>query len=425
MLDVLPIAARVLGRVLGGRNLDQALAGELKRHPGLTPQQRGLLQELSYGAIRHYGVLRTVLAALLQKPLKDESVRRLLLVALYQLAFTQTQAHAVVDHAVRVTAQSLHKASAKGLVNAVLRNFLRRSEPLLAEAIASDEEARYGHPQWWIAALRKQYPDAWEQMLAAGNQRPPMCLRVNSRKTSPDAYLDQLVQAGTPARMAAHGGILLERPTPVDGLPGFAQGLVSVQDDGAQLAAPFLDVAPGMRVLDACAAPGGKTAHLLELADVDLTALDHDPVRLLKVEQNLQRLGLRARCLAGDAADPEGWWDGKLFQRILADVPCSASGVVRRHPDIKWLRRREDIAQFAAQQSRILDALWSCLERGGKLLYVTCSVFEEENRLQIESFLARHPDSALLPLSSNAGQDMQLLPDEEHDGFYFAQLAKN
>lgn len=425
MLDVLPIAARVLGRVLGGRNLDQALAGELDRHPGLTLQQRGLLQELSYGAIRHYGLLRAVLAALLQKPLKDESVRQLLLVALYQLAFTKIQAHAVVDHAVRVTAKSLHKVSAKGLVNAVLRNFLRHQERLLAEAAASDEEARYGHPQWWISALRKQYPDAWEHVLETGNQRPPMCLRVNSQKSTPEAYLDQLVQACIPARMTAHGGILLERPSPVDGLPGFAQGLVSVQDDGAQLAAPFLDVAPGMRVLDACAAPGGKTSHLLELADIDLTALDHDPARLLKVEQNLQRLGLRARCLAGDAANPEGWWDGQLYQRILADVPCSASGVVRRHPDIKWLRRHEDIARFAAQQSRILDTLWSCLEHGGKLLYVTCSVFEEENRLQIESFLARHPDSVLLPLSGIAEQDMQLLPDEEHDGFYFAQLAKN
>ncbi len=424
MLEVLPIASRILGRVLGGRNLDQALASELQRHPGLTPQQRGLLQELSFGAIRHYGVLDAVLLALLQKPLKDESVRQLLLVALYQLAFTRTQTHAVVDHAVRVTALSLHKASAKGLVNAVLRNFLRRRESLLAEAMAAGEEARYGHPQWWIDALREQHPEAWEAVLLAGNQRPPMCLRANSRKTSPAAYLEKLAQAGIPARLAAHGGILLERPAPVDTLPGFAQGLASVQDDGAQLAAPLLDALPGMRVLDACAAPGGKTAHLLELADLDLTALDHDPARLLKVEQNLQRLGLQAKCLAGDAADPPTWWDGKPYQRILADVPCSASGVVRRHPDIKWLRLRKDIAQFAIQQARILDALWPCLARGGKLLYVTCSVFEEENRRQIDSFLARHPDSVLLPFSTTV-QDMQLLPNEEHDGFYFAQIAKN
>lgn len=425
MLEVLPIASRILGRVLGGRNLDQALAAELQRHPGLTAQQRGLLQELSYGAVRHYSLLRAVLAALLQKPLKDESVRQLLLVALYQLAFTQTQAHAVVDHAVRVTAQSLHKASAKGLVNAVLRNFLRRREGLLAEASASGEEAKHGHPQWWIDALREQYPDAWEGVMAAGNQRPPMCLRVNARHDSPETYLEKLAQAGIPARLTSHGGVLLARPMPVDDLPGFSQGRVSVQDVGAQLAAPFLDAQPGMRVLDACAAPGGKTSHLLELADLELTALDHDASRLLKVEQNLQRLGLQARCLAGDAAKPVEWWDGAPYQRILADVPCSASGVVRRHPDIKYLRRSEDIARFAAQQARILNALWPCLAPGGKLLYVTCSVFKEENRSQIDSFLARHPDSALQPLVSDACQDMQLLPNEEHDGFYFALLAKN
>lgn len=425
MLEVLPMASRILGRVLGGRNLDQALAAQLQHHPGLSAQQRGLLQELSYGAVRHYSLLQAVLAALLQKPLKDESVRQLLLVALYQLAFTQTQAHAVVDHAVRVTAQSLQKASAKGLVNAVLRNFLRRRESLLAEAAASGEEARHGHPQWWIDTLREQYPDAWESVLAAGNQRPPMCLRVNARYASPEAYLETLAQAGIPARLTTHGGVLLARPMPVDDLPGFSQGQVSVQDDGAQLAAPFLAAEPGMRVLDACAAPGGKTSHLLELADLDLTALDHDAARLLKVEQNLQRLGLRARCLVGDAAQPEAWWDGQPCQRILADVPCSASGVARRHPDVKYLRRSEDIARFAAQQARILDALWPCLARGGKLLYVTCSVFREENRGQTDSFLARHPDAMRLALPGGYGQDLQLLPDEEHDGFYFALLAKN
>jgi 16S rRNA (cytosine967-C5)-methyltransferase len=217
---------------------------------------------------------------------------------------------------------------------------------------------------------------------------------------------------------------LLEQPVAVDRLPGFSAGEVSVQDCGAQLAASLLDVADGMRVLDACSAPGGKTAHLLELADLDLTAVDHDGKRLQKVEQNLCRLGLKAKCLVGDAAEPQKWWDGKPFQRILADVPCSASGVVRRHPDIKWLRRESDIAQFAAQQAVILDALWRCLDQGGKLLYVTCSVFAEENSRQVAAFLQRHADAELLPLPGRAEQDLQLLPDQEHDGFYYALLAK-
>ena len=223
---------------------------------------------------------------------------------------------------------------------------------------------------------------------------------------------------------SGQSGILLEQPVAVDRLPGFSAGQVSVQDGGAQLAASLLDVADGMRVLDACAAPGGKTAHLLELADLDLTALDHDSKRLQKVEQNLRRLGLKAECLVGDAAEPQKWWDGKPFQRILADVPCSASGVVRRHPDIKWLRRESDIAQFAAQQASILDALWRCLEQGGKLLYVTCSVFAEENSRQVAAFLQRHADAELLPLPGRAEPDLQLLPDQEHDGFYYALLAK-
>ncbi|BCB25125.1 ribosomal RNA small subunit methyltransferase B [Sulfurimicrobium lacus] len=424
MLDAQRLAALAVAQVLAGRNLNQVLQKELARHPQLTPQQRAMLQDLSYGTLRHYGTLQAVLGALLQKPLQDESIRALLLVALYQLAYTHTQSHAVVDHAVRVTVQALRKTSAKGLVNAILRNFLRRREALLADAAAAGEEARHGHPQWWIDKLRSQYPQQWEEILACGNQHPPMALRVNRRLGNAQAYLDQLSQVGIVGRALAQSGILLEQPVAVDRLPGFSAGQVSVQDGGAQLAASLLDVADGMRVLDACSAPGGKTAHLLELADLDLTALDHDSKRLQKVEQNLRRLGFKAECLVGDAAEPQKWWNGKPFQRILADVPCSASGVVRRHPDIKWLRRESDIAQFAAQQAAILDALWRCLEQGGKLLYVTCSVFAEENSRQVAAFLQRHGDAELLPLPGRAEQDLQLLPDQEHDGFYYALLAK-
>jgi 16S rRNA (cytosine967-C5)-methyltransferase len=383
-----------------------------------------MLQDLSYGTLRHYAALRAVLDALLQKPLQDEKIRCLLLVALYQLVHTHAQPHAVVDHAVRVTVQALRKTSAKGLVNAILRNFLRQREALLSSTASVSEEARLGHPQWWIDKLREQHPLAWEEILACGNQHPPMTLRVNRRLGDVEAYLAQLTRAGIAAHGLSRSAILLDQPVAVGRLPGFADGLVSVQDGGAQLAAELLDVADGMRVLDACAAPGGKTLHLLELADLDLTALDHDAKRLRKVEQNLGRLGLRAQCVVGDAASPRTWWDGKPFQRILADVPCSASGVVRRHPDIKWLRRESDIAQFAAQQAIILDALWLCLEQGGKLLYVTCSVFAEENQQQIAAFLARHANARLLPLPGHADRDLQLLPNQEHDGFYYALLAK-
>jgi 16S rRNA (cytosine967-C5)-methyltransferase len=421
--DVQPLACAAVAAVFSGRNLNQVLQATFERHPRLTPQQRALFQDMSYGTLRHYGTLQAILARLLQKPLHDESVRHLLLVALYQLVYTHTQPHAVVDHAVKTT-QALRKTSAKGLVNAVLRSFLRQREHLLTDAASASEEGRFSHPQWWIDKLRCQYPEAWEQVLAAGNQHPPMTLRVNCRQTSLAAYMLQLADAGIDARAVGSSGLLLGRPLAVDKLPGFSQGLVSVQDAGAQLAANLLDVSDGMRVLDACAAPGGKTAHLLELADVELTALDHDAKRLQKVEQNLGRLGLRAKCVVGDAAQLSQWWDGRKFQRILADVPCSASGVVRRHPDIKWLRRESDIAQFAVQQAHILDALWHCLEQGGKLLYATCSVFSEENHQQIEAFISRHADARLLSLPERAEQGLQLLPDHEHDGFYYALIAK-
>lgn len=423
MLEAQGLASQAVAQVLSGRNLNQVLQAILMRHPGLVPQQRAMLQDMSYGTLRHYAALQAVLEVLLQKPLQDESIRCLLLVALYQLAYTHARPHAVVDHAVRVTVQSLRKTSAKGLVNAILRNFLRRREKLLADATSS-AEARYGHPQWWIDKLHAQRPEDWEDILARGNQHPPMTLRVNRRAGNVETCLAQLSQAGIGAHALGQDAILLDQPVAVDKLPGFAEGRLSVQDSGAQLAAGLLEVADGMRVLDACAAPGGKTMHLLELADLDLVALDHDAKRLHKVEQNLARLGLRAKCVTGDAAEPQTWWDGRPFQRILADVPCSASGVVRRHPDIKWLRRESDIAQFAAQQAHILDALWHCLEQGGKLLYVTCSVFDEENHRQIAAFLARHADARLLPLPGLAEQDLQLIPNQEHDGFYYALLAK-
>lgn len=422
MIESQRVASTAVSQVLAGRNLNQALQGLLSHHSSLSPQQRAAAQDMSYGTLRFYGQLRAILDLLLQKPVQDEAVRALLLVALYQLQYSRSAEHAVVDHAVRA-AEALKKPWAKGLVNAVLRNFLRQRASLLEQAAAS-EEGRYSHPQWWIEKLRRQYPDDWATLLETNNQHPPMTLRVNRRATSTEAYLDLLHRQGIEGRQVGEDAILLDQPVSVDKLPGFGEGMASVQDAGAQFAARLLDVADGMRVLDACAAPGGKAAHLLELARIELTALDSDPERLKKIEQTMQRLKLEAHCLAGNAARPEEWWDGKPFQRILADVPCSASGVVRRHPDIKWLRREADIAAFAAQQAEILDALWHVLGSGGKLLYATCSVFAEENQQQIAQFLVRHKDAQCLPLSLLTAKDGQLTPNLQHDGFYYALLLK-
>lgn len=423
MLEVQRHAAFAVGRVLAGRNLNQVLQDVFRQHSRLTPQQRAGIQDLSFGTLRHLGRLDATLGLLLQKPLGDEPVRQLLRVALYQLAWGKTSSHVVVNSAVE-TVRRLRKASAAGLVNAVLRNFLRRKEEVLARAADVGDEACYDHPQWWINKLRAQYPEVWQALLEANNQHPPMTLRVNARRASPQEYLVRMAEAGIAASSLGGFGLRLERPVAVDALPGFRDGVVSVQDAGAQLAAPFLDVVDGMRVLDACSAPGGKAAHILELADVELTALDSDAGRLERVRENLDRLDLAATLVVGDAAKPESWWDGRLYDRILADVPCSASGVVRRHPDIKWLRREADIAGFAAQQAEILSALWRTLASGGKLLYATCSVFAEENQRQIAAFLQRHPDARLLPLDDPTLHHGQLLPDDRHDGFFYALLTK-
>ena len=426
MLDIQRLACATVATVAGGRNLNSALAALWPRHPQLTAQQRSTITDLCYGTLRFGIQLEAVLAQLLTKTLQDESLRWLLLVALYQLQYTRAAPYAIVDHAVRCAAV-LGKPQAAGLINAVLRNFLRKREALLAKAAVNDT-GRYAYPHWWIDKLRKQYPRYYTEILAAGNLHPPLTLRVNRRRISRDDYLQLLAQQELAATAVGADGATLARAVPVERLPGFADGLVSVQDAAAQLAAPLLDAQPRMRVLDACAAPGGKTTHLLELADLALTAIDHDAGRLARVEQNLSRLGLAATLKTADVNDVAAWWDGQPFERILADVPCSASGVVRRHPDIKWLRRASDPPRFVKQQQLMLDALWRLLASGGKLLYTTCSIFQEENSLQAADFLAQHADARQLPLSGvrtlDGTPDGQLLPDNEHDGFFYALLQK-
>jgi 16S rRNA (cytosine967-C5)-methyltransferase len=335
------------------------------------------------------------------------------------------------------------KASAS-FINAVLRRFLRERDAIVAAALR-DPLAEYNHPAWWVERLRHDWPDQWRAILDANNRRPPMTLRVNARQGTAAEYAQRLAERGIAAWAIGSHALVLAQPCPVTRLPGFAQGAVSVQDAAAQRAAPLLlgidecglsdfRLAPGARVLDACAAPGGKTGHLLELAELDLLALDRDPLRLERVDQTLARLGLRALTVAADAAEPAPWWDGQPFDAILLDAPCSASGIVRRHPDIRWLRRAADISALATTQARLLDALWPLLKPGGRMLYCTCSVFRAEGRHQIDAFLQRWGDAEvpgqpvspghLLPLPDNGSEPQPPEFDLSADGFFYSLIQK-
>ncbi|MBP7490123.1 MAG: 16S rRNA (cytosine(967)-C(5))-methyltransferase RsmB, partial [Azospira sp.] len=343
------LASAAVAAVQAGRSLTEVLAQQAKGELGPT---RAQAQDLAYGALRRYGWGEAVLAALLQKPLPEPQLQSLLLCALYRLESRPEQSHTVVDQAVAAAA-TLAKGNFRGVINGVLRSYLRQRPELLARATGKPSGA-WWHPDWWLFRLRRAYPRDWEAIATAGNGQPPMTLRVNLARGSREEYQARLDAAGIAAAPLGSAALLLQNPVPVDALPGFFDGFVSVQDWGAQRAAELLDARAGQRVLDACAAPGGKTAHILERAGVDLLALDVDGLRCRRVEENLSRLGLRAAVRAADARCPDDWWDGRPFDRILADVPCSASGVVRRHPDSKWLRRETDIAQFARVQRQIL-----------------------------------------------------------------------
>lgn len=402
-------ASRIDTAVIGGQSLADGLLGRVEQ------AARPAVQDLVYGSLRAYGRGDFFLARLLQKPLASDEVRALLLVALYRLETRPDAAHTVVDQAVSAAGE-VAGGNFKALVNGVLRNFLRQQAALTAEFVA-DPVASAMHPDWWLACLQAAYPRDWPAIVAAGNAPPPMGLRVNVRRVSRDDYLARLAVEGIVARPVGESGLALDKPVSVEALPGFGDGLVSVQDPGAQMAAMLLDPEPGSRVLDACAAPGGKTAHLLEQTDLDLLALDLKPARCRRVAEGLSRLGLSAKIEAADCARLTTWWDGRPFDAVLADVPCTASGVVRRNPDAKWLRREADIASFATAQARILDALWQVVRPGGKLLYATCSVFPAENGGQIERFLARQPQA-------HRCHEEQLLPNAEHDGFFYCLLDK-
>lgn len=411
-------AAHLVECVLNGQNLTEAFERQLRDHVAWSDATRGAVRDLAWRCLRDYGRGDAILERLLTKPLPPK-VHALLLVALSRLASRPEQKHLIVDQT--VSAVGTFAPGLKAVANGVLRNSLRQADEL-ETTLAQNPEARYYHPAWWIQRCRKDWPDDWEAVLAAASTKPPMALRVNRRVTSVETQIAALEEAGISVCQLANGALLLERPVAVTRLPGFSEGRLSVQDAGAQWAAQFLDLAAGQNVLDACAAPGGKAAHILETEAVSLLALEMNAGRTDRIKDNMDRLGLNANIQVGDARELATWWNGKLFDRILADVPCSASGVVRRHPDIKWLRRSEDIGSFARQQREILDALWQTLLPGGKMLYVTCSIFREENHHQMASFCARHPDAVRLMLAGQS--DFQLLPTAEHDGFYYGLLQK-
>ena len=423
------LAAQILSRVINeGQSLTAALENQL---PKLNDHQdRAFVQALCYGVIRHYYALTCTLQQLLDKPLKtkDGDIQALLLVGLYQLQHMRVKSHAAVSETVSATR---HKPWAKSLVNAVLRNYLRDAENLRCH---TDRPATLNHPDWIIDVLEQNWPDQATQIMAANDRAAPMSLRVNLLRGSREDYLKRLQQLDINAQISTYSlaGIVLDHPINVEQLPGFTEGLVSVQDLAAQLAAELLDVKPGQRVLDLCAAPGGKTAAILEQQPdlQSLLAIDVDAHRLKRVNDNLQRLNLQAETLAADASRPDTWADNKQFDRILLDAPCSGFGVIRRHPDIKILRRASDIETLQALQYKILNAAWQLLAPGGILLYATCSILKPENEQQIAKFLASHPDASELTIEADWGMarphGRQILPgDNQMDGFYYAKLGKS
>lgn len=430
-MDVRVAAAKVIAATLREQASLATLIPEYQSK--VKARDRALLQELCFGTLRHFPKLEAILGKLLAKPFKakDTDVLAALACALYQLNETRIPPHAAIGESVQATV-GLKKIWAKGLVNGVLRRYQREQQDIL-HSLAGNPAVATAHPKWLRDAIQTAWPNQAASIFAANNDRAPMTLRINRLQTDREGYTKLLEQAdiGYKPSKIAPDAIILDAPMDVSSLPHFADGWVSIQDEAAQLSGHLLDVSSGQRVLDACSAPGGKTCHLLEQCDdLQLTALDIDEERLQRVQENLDRLHLSARLMACDAADTNNWWDGQQFDRILLDAPCSATGVIRRHPDIKVLRRHEDIVKLAKIQANLLDALWPLLKPGGKLLYATCSVLPTENSDAVSAFLDRQHDASEQPLPDHFGMaaqhGRQLLPQiGGHDGFYYALLIKS
>lgn len=420
------IAADCVSEVIKGHNLNQVFEGCFEYHQNITPQQKSVTIFLAYGAIRFLGENQFFIQKLIDKKITNKKIEALLCVALFQLNHDQSTDFTVVNEAVKA-AKLINKSWAGSFVNGVLRSFIRQKEKLQTE-LKNDEEAFYSYPLWWINLIKKNYTKDWESILLNGNKHPPLTLRINERKINLKQYEEKLKSEAISYRVLGNIALKLTQPTSVEKIPGFMDGEVSIQDFGAQLAAKLLDLQDGQICLDACSAPGGKTGHMLEIADIELVSIDQQKDRLYKVKENLERLHLHAYLKCADLTAVNTWWNEKLFDRILLDAPCSASGVVRRHVDIKWLRRPCDVEMFAKQQETMLEAMWQLLKKGGKLLYATCSIFHDENHKVIKRFIKEHTDAKEVKWtvdSQYSKYENQLIPSENHDGFFYALLEKN
>ena len=420
------IAADCVSEVIKGHNLNQVFERHFDHHSHITLQQKSIAIFLAYGAIRFLGEHQFFIRKLINKKITNKKIEALLCVALFQLNHDQSTEFTVVNEAVKA-AKFINKSWAGSFVNGVLRNFIRQKDNLKSE-LKNDDEAFYSYPLWWIKLIKQEYNKDWESILLSGNKHPPLTLRINIRKINLRQYEEKLKSESIEYRILGDIALELTQPIPVEKIPGFIDGEVSVQDFGAQLAAKLLDLKDGQVCLDACSAPGGKTGHMLEMADIELVSIDQEKDRLYKVKENLERLELHAHLKCADLTGIKSWWNEKLFDRILLDAPCSASGVVRRHVDIKWLRRPRDIDMFAKQQKIMLQAMWQLLKKGGKLLYATCSIFPDENQRVIDDFIKEHSDAKEVKWSVDSKYskyENQLIPSENHDGFFYALFEKN
>ena len=423
-------AAQVIGQVCQQHHALNGTLSQAQQH--LPEKERALCQQLCYGVLRWQSQLSAITKQLVTKPLKakDSDINALLLIGLYQLRDMRLPEHAVLSETVNAC-QQLNKPWAKGLVNAVLRQYQRQLTEF-EDIIAKTEQSQFAHPKWLIDQIKQDWPEQWQTALEANNKQPPMFIRVNQQHHSQSEYLALLQQEEITASAveSCPSALLLAKPIDVFQLPGFAEGHVSVQDAAGQLVQKALDIKPNQRILDACAAPGGKTGHILETEPCnDVFALDIDQDRLQLIKQNTDRLGLNATLITADAADTHEWWDGKPFDRILIDAPCSGTGVIRRHPDIKQLRRESDIAQLAATQLNLLESLWPLLNTNGLLVYTTCSILKQENEQQIMAFLSKHADAEEIELepmpATRQSAGYQRLPGQDNmDGFYYACLRR-
>jgi 16S rRNA (cytosine967-C5)-methyltransferase len=420
------IAADCVSEVIKGGNLNHVFEKHFDLHSHITAQQKSIAISLAYGAIRFLGENQFFIRKLTKKKITNRKIEALLCVALFQLNHDQSSDFTIVNQAVEA-AKLNNKSWAPSFVNGVLRNFIRKKDNLKLE-LKNDNEALYSYPLWWINLIKEEYKNDWESILLNGNKHPPLTLRINVRKINLKQYEEKLKCESIEYRILGDIALMLTQPISVEKIPGFMEGEVSVQDFGAQLAAKLLDLKDGQVCLDACSAPGGKTGHMLEIADIELVSVDQKKERLYKVKENLERLQLHAYLKCADVTAIKSWWNEKLFDRILLDAPCSASGVVRRHADIKWLRRSRDIDTFAKQQKIILQSMWQLLKKNGKLLYTTCSTFPDENQRVIDDFMKEQSAVKEVKWSVDSKYSKygnQLIPSENHDGFFYALFEKN